>query len=415
MDFGEVLSGKAFNEKTKGKVFVRFTNSSENHNGFQYKDGLNVDTEKFNPRGSCTGGGLYFCEGDQFTNHYQNHTYLRFVTIPSDAKVYVDHSKFKANKFILGKRIEFDYENILSLIYTQEQFENMMLENVDILHYLHRCKNYSNMKKIYMYAIRKGHIDIDAVPVKLIATLSDNDLIEIITESEFDVDSLVSLLRNSGTSSEKVLKIAIQKNVELMSKLVFIDYEKLFTEEELIDLYVEDDEAFPKKLQSKLKQSPLFKKAIASGQIHSLLSSSQPNMDKKKINDIFTEEELVKMVEESATFHIIFTYLLEHYTGFNNDVIKKIIKTDKSFLQKCEKSQLKTIYNVDELLDLLFECDVEEVVPTPVKRTGKKAKGKYGASQPPKAKPAKSYATKSKVSAPRRAYDTDEEVLSEEE
>jgi len=44
------------------KNFYKITNEKEYHYNFQYKDGLNEDTIKFNPSGECNIGGLYFIE-----------------------------------------------------------------------------------------------------------------------------------------------------------------------------------------------------------------------------------------------------------------------------------------------------------------------------------------------------------------
>lgn len=36
----------------------KLTNETEIHNGFKYQDGLNIDTETFNPFGECSKGRL---------------------------------------------------------------------------------------------------------------------------------------------------------------------------------------------------------------------------------------------------------------------------------------------------------------------------------------------------------------------
>ena len=58
--YKRTLTGSQFNELYKDQKFVKLTNENECHNNFQYKDGLNVDTIKFNPTGLCQPGGLYF-------------------------------------------------------------------------------------------------------------------------------------------------------------------------------------------------------------------------------------------------------------------------------------------------------------------------------------------------------------------
>lgn len=118
-----LLTSKAFNEKYKGTIFVKLINSKEIHNGYKFKTGLNVDIKPFNETGECQCGGFYFTESDKIANwlFYGNNKmmWMRIVTIPNDAMVFVEKDKFKTNKFILGtkKHIWSDKEtckNILS-------------------------------------------------------------------------------------------------------------------------------------------------------------------------------------------------------------------------------------------------------------------------------------------------------------
>ena len=102
-------SGKEFNEWAiqTNRVFVKQLNSKENHFGLPYKDGENIDFLKFNPTGSCQGGGLYFSEFrtfDLFDNPNIRSVFLRQVIISDDALVYIDNGKFKANKIFLKER-----------------------------------------------------------------------------------------------------------------------------------------------------------------------------------------------------------------------------------------------------------------------------------------------------------------------
>ena len=102
---GSIYSGSEFNNLTKDKHFVRLTNENENHNGFQYKTGLNIDIITFNPIGECNPGGLYFCEFLNFPSflEYNNKICknIRKVKIPDDARIYIENNKYKTNKFIL--------------------------------------------------------------------------------------------------------------------------------------------------------------------------------------------------------------------------------------------------------------------------------------------------------------------------
>lgn len=90
---------------------VKLTNETENHNGFQFQNGLNVDIVPFYPKGQCKRGGIYFIDADNINNwlSYNSNVgemiHIRNVTIPDDARVYIKGEKFKADKIILGRKM----------------------------------------------------------------------------------------------------------------------------------------------------------------------------------------------------------------------------------------------------------------------------------------------------------------------
>jgi hypothetical protein len=100
------FNGKDFNDKYYGKIFIKLTNETEIHNNFQFQNGLNIDTVKF----ACNDddGGIYFCEisyiGKWIWYSGKQMVYVRFVTIPDDAQVYVMNDKIKTDKMILSKK-----------------------------------------------------------------------------------------------------------------------------------------------------------------------------------------------------------------------------------------------------------------------------------------------------------------------
>jgi hypothetical protein len=83
------------------KQYVKILNASMKHNKFQYVEGLNVDIHPFNPTGECQKGGLYFCELSDVYLYLGYGTLIADVEIPSDAKVYQEKNKLKADKIIL--------------------------------------------------------------------------------------------------------------------------------------------------------------------------------------------------------------------------------------------------------------------------------------------------------------------------
>jgi hypothetical protein len=105
MELKKVYSGSSFNEINKGKKFYKITNEKENHLGFQYRDGLNIDIHEFNPTGECKKGGLYFTDFDNLVYYFGFGIWIREVILPDDAQIYVENKKYKADKFILKEKM----------------------------------------------------------------------------------------------------------------------------------------------------------------------------------------------------------------------------------------------------------------------------------------------------------------------
>ena len=98
--------------------FYKITNKKENHNGLQYKTGLNIDPLPWNPSGNCESGGIYFSREDIFA--FINYgPWIRKVTIPEDAEVYENpgkSKKWKAHKVLLGERKKISINIVRSLL-----------------------------------------------------------------------------------------------------------------------------------------------------------------------------------------------------------------------------------------------------------------------------------------------------------
>lgn len=112
---GFTVTGKIFNTilKKLNIIPIKLTNSTEIHNRLQLKDGLNIDHIPFNPTGSCSKGGIYFCDLNKINlwlSYKDNRmVHYRFVIIPDDANVYIETNKYKADQLILGEREVLNY------------------------------------------------------------------------------------------------------------------------------------------------------------------------------------------------------------------------------------------------------------------------------------------------------------------
>ena len=62
--------------------YFKITNATETHNGFCYKDGLNILDKEFEEQGSCVPGGLYFTTIDHIKDFYDYGINLRKINLP---------------------------------------------------------------------------------------------------------------------------------------------------------------------------------------------------------------------------------------------------------------------------------------------------------------------------------------------
>ncbi|MDD4081743.1 MAG: ankyrin repeat domain-containing protein, partial [Sphaerochaetaceae bacterium] len=161
--------------------YYKILNKEECHYGLQYRFGLNIDPIKFNPRGTCEPGGIYFSREDilAFLNYGP---WIRKVTLPDDVRVYENPSgprKWKADKVILGKKEKITAKVIKRLIdegANPKACNRCALLNAAEFGHLDIVKlllPYSDPKACDSYALRyaatNGYLNI----VKLLIPVSD--------------------------------------------------------------------------------------------------------------------------------------------------------------------------------------------------------------------------------------------------
>ena len=130
-------------------MYFKITNAEENHNGFQYVDGLNILIDEFNndPNQSCCKGGFYFTDAINIFKFLDYGVYLREITLPTDDPDFLmikdkDGDKWRTNMIIFGKRYD--------------------LFNVDTFKYLIECSAdvHVNDDSALRYCARKGQVDV---------------------------------------------------------------------------------------------------------------------------------------------------------------------------------------------------------------------------------------------------------------
>ncbi len=114
------------------KTFYKITNYTENHNGFQYRDGLNIDTNPFGQDDFCS-NGLYFYDLQYLWRYRNKGVNIRKITLPEDAvyleEEFYDMKKYKANKIILGDKIEIGSDKFIKLVKDTNTENNKWVSN----------------------------------------------------------------------------------------------------------------------------------------------------------------------------------------------------------------------------------------------------------------------------------------------
>jgi hypothetical protein len=167
--------------------YYKITVENERHREMVYKDGLNVDVEKFNPSGNCAGGGIYFSREDILAFLWCG-VWLREVTLPEDAQVYEnpgEPKKWKADKVVLGQRERITVGVIKRLIkegvnvHADDDYalrwasENRHLEVVKLL-VEHGANIHANKDYALRWASHNGHLEVVKLLVEYGANIHAN-------------------------------------------------------------------------------------------------------------------------------------------------------------------------------------------------------------------------------------------------
>lgn len=170
---GVEIAGKEFNETYPDIRLVKLTNENEIHNGFHFNDGLNVDTKEFTPTGDCVPGGIYFTQIEnaymwinyRFLNSNIMH-HMRIVTIPDDARVYIERTKLKADKLILGPKSKINNEIYLNFVKNGGMNLDLIPENLRNKDICMEAVKHNGWALLYVPEIMKD-IDICVEAVKV--------------------------------------------------------------------------------------------------------------------------------------------------------------------------------------------------------------------------------------------------------
>jgi hypothetical protein len=227
---GTEITGQRFNDLAKNIVLIKFFPPNDILRDYLYKTGLNVDTKPFNPRGNCSGGGLYFTELKHFNDFKSYGSMVALIHIPNNARVYTEHKKWKADQILVNERMK--YQDFIEQL-SDTQLLDLLKYNKEMIEYIPKNKiNY----ELCLNEVQHNGLMLKFVPENLkddelclISIKQNQDAIKFLPNiwmpktSEWivkiaKIDSYLFDLIPDKLKNKDMYKIAIEKNGLLLKK-----------------------------------------------------------------------------------------------------------------------------------------------------------------------------------------------------
>ena len=167
LEIGSMVKGKDL----RNMVLCKVVTEDLNMKGFQYKLGLNEDTQPLVTKGSCR-AGLHFAGIENICDFLDYGTKLTIVSVPDEEPVYVDNGKFRSHKLIIERVI--DLGTIDTWQYLRENGVDVAAGanaavrwaachgHLDVVRYLHEngADITARGNEAVRYAAENGYLDI---------------------------------------------------------------------------------------------------------------------------------------------------------------------------------------------------------------------------------------------------------------
>ncbi len=196
-------------------MYLKITNSEENHNNLQYQDGLIIDPVPFSYKGSCCPGGIYFTTPEYICNFLDYGIYVREITIPEDAEMVQDPQgdKWRASKVILGNRRD---------LREVDTWKWLIQNGIDIHFYYEYALRYasSNGHLEVVKCLVENGADIHAHNNQSLRCASRKGYLEIVkflVENGADIHTYYdeALSNSSGNGHLEVVKYLVEKGADI--------------------------------------------------------------------------------------------------------------------------------------------------------------------------------------------------------
>ena len=215
MEVHTVLTGAEFNALHADKKFYKVLNNSLCHYDFAYTAGLNVDTQPFNPYSTCSKGGLYFCEEEHLDLYLFSYgSICATVSIPDNALVYKEDTKYKANQLILHN---IQPINELPLWLDATVTKKIVQENGGVIQFVKEPSEELQRLAVQQNGYAIKYIKEPSEEVQRLAVQQNGNAIEYIKEPSEEVQRLAvqqngRVIQFVKEPSEELQRLAVQQN-----------------------------------------------------------------------------------------------------------------------------------------------------------------------------------------------------------
>ncbi len=226
-------------------IYFKLTTYDNKSRKFQYKNGINVDTKKFNPEGCCSGGGLYFCKLEDLYQFKDFGNWLTPIIVPKNIPIYEEkcsdcvkyhndgYKKFKAPCIYTLPRLKITNKKVLDFITNSSQnnniFSKCLLYKSSVMYQIQEFLDFVGIDNKNIWS----NETVMATVKKRILQKSDIALYSCFNNIDCGFDKfIINFLINTGMENlinNYKKKYVVNKNLNLDSA----NYIKWFTKEEI--------------------------------------------------------------------------------------------------------------------------------------------------------------------------------------
>lgn len=230
-------------------IYYKITNKNENHDGYQYRDGINTSDEPFEKSGSHIRRDFHFTTIDNIFKYLDDGCIVREIKLPQKCKWVKDSDGYgyRANTIILGNKYDLQNPKTFEMlvkrgadIHTDDDYVIIWASRcgyIDVLRYLVENININPCDVCVLWASKKGHIEVvrylmekginihiyDDYALKLASEKGHFEMVRYFVEMGASMDAGNDALRRAAENGHfKVVRYLVEKGADINANIHII-------------------------------------------------------------------------------------------------------------------------------------------------------------------------------------------------